>query len=367
MPSNRALSLAGVAGVSLAGVAGVSLAGVAGVLTLGSGLVHATAAGTHAGDTTLVALFALTAIVQVALGAAQVSRPDRRTLVVAAVFNLVVAAGWLASRTTGIPVVAGLSQPEAVGLQDLMATVLEVAAAGVALAAVRNPDRLRIPSLSPLLAVVLAPALVGMVAPHDHGAAGHTHSHSTSALATDAVFSGGDTGHATDAELKVAKKLVEGTRKSMAAQFPDEAAVKAAGYTSIGDGFPISSFEHYINAAYLNDGHELDPDRVESIVIESTPTGDKVASAMYILETGKTMDDVTNLTYGGLATWHYHQNLCWDESGTRIAGFLVNGNCIPRGEFKLTPPMLHVWMKAHECGPFAGLEGHGGTCAAHVH
>jgi hypothetical protein len=345
-----------------------SLAGLAGALTLGSALVHATAAGTHAGDTTLVRLFALTAAVQAVLGAAQLNRPGRRTLVVAALFNLVVAAGWLASRTTGIPWVSSLARVEAVGLQDLMATVLEVAAAAVALVAVRNPDRLVMPSLSPLLAVVLAPALVGMVAPHDHGghgAAGHTHSHS--ALATNAVFSGGDTGHATDAQLKAAKKLIDGTRKSVAALFPDKQAVKAAGYTSIGDGFPISSFEHFINAAYLNDGHELDPARVESIVIETTPTGDKVASAMYILETGKTMDDTTNLTYGGLATWHYHQNLCWDESGVRIAGFLVNGTCIPRGEFKFTPPMLHVWMKAHECGPFAGLEGHGGTCTAHVH
>jgi hypothetical protein len=344
-----------------------SLAAVAGVLTLGSGLVHATAAGTHAGDTTLVRLFAVTALVQAVLGAGLLTRPDRRTLVAAAAFDLVVAAGWLASRTTGIPMVASLAQVEAVGLQDLMATVLEVAAGVAAVVAVRNPDRLRVSSLSPLLAVVMAPALVGMVAPHNHGGAGHTHTHSSSALAGNAIFSGGDTGHATDAELKAAKKLVEATRKSFAAQFPDRAAVKAAGYTSIGDGFPISSFEHYINAAYLNDGHELDPNRVESIVIESTPTGDRVASAMYIMETGKTMADVANLTYGGLATWHYHQNLCWDESGTRIAGFLVNGNCIPRGEFKLTPPMLHVWMKAHECGPFAGLEGHGGTCTAHVH
>ena len=259
----------------------------------------------------------------------RLSRPDRRTLVVAAVFNLVVAAGWLASRTTGIPVVAGLSQPEAVGLQDPMATVLEVAAAGVALAAVRNPDRLRMPSLRPS-GVVLAPALVGMVAPHDHGAAGHTHSHSTSALATDAVFSGGDTGHATDAELKVAKKLVEGTRKSMAAQFPDEAAVKAAGYTSIGDGFPISSFEHYINAAYLNDGHEL-TDRVESIVIESTPTGDK--GGLGHVHPGDGQDDgrrdQPDLWRPGHLALPPEPVL--GRVGDAIAGFLVNGNCIPRG------------------------------------
>ena len=357
MPTNRALSTAGVAGV----------------LTLGAGLVHATAAGTHAGDTTLVALFAVTAVVQAVLGASLLARPDRRTLVAGAVVNLVVAGGWLASRTTGIPLVDGLAQVEAVGLQDLMATLLEAGAGLAALVAVRNPDRL-LPTagFSPLLALVLAPALVGMAAPHDHGAHGHeaaggAHSHASSSLATDVVFAGGETGHATDAELRAAKTLIEGTRVNVAAKFPDEAAVKAAGYTSIGDGFPISSFEHYINAAYLDDGHELDPDRVESIVIESTSTGDRVASAMYILETGRTMADVTDRTYGGLATWHDHQNLCWDESGTRIAGFLVNGNCIPRGEFKLTPPMLHVWMKAHECGPFSGLEGHGASCAAHLH
>ena len=353
----------------------LTLAGVAGVLTLGAGLVHATAAGTHAGDTTLVALFAVTAVVQAVLGAALLARPDRGTLVAAAAVNLVVAGGWLASRTTGIPMIDGLAQVEAVGIQDLMATVLEVAAGVAALVAVRNPDRLPVSSFSPLLAIVLVPALVGMVAPHDHGdhgghghdAAAGGHEHATSSLATDPIFSGAETAHATEAELKVAKKLIEGSRKALTARFPDEAAVKAAGYASIGDGFPISSFEHYINPAYLNDGHELDPNRIESVVIESTPTGDRVASAMYILETGKTMADVTNLTYGGLATYHDHQNLCWDESGTRIAGFLLNGNCMPRGEFKPTPPMLHVWLKAHECGPFSGLEGHGASCAAHVH
>jgi hypothetical protein len=26
------------------------------------------------------------------------------------------------------------------------------------------------------------------------------------------------------------------------------------------------------------------------------------------------------------------------------------------------PPMLHVWITDHPCGPFAGLEGHGGSC-----
>lgn len=347
----------------------LSLAGAAGVLTLGAGLVHATAAGSHAGDTTLVALFALTAVVQAVLGTALLARPDRRTLVAAAAVNLVVAGGWLVSRTTGIPMIDGLAQVEAVGLQDLTATVLEVAAGVAALVAVRNPDRLPMSTFSPVLALVLAPALVGMVAPHngDHGHEEGGHGHAASSLATDPVFSGGETAHATEAELETAKNLIEGTRRTVAALFPDEAAVKAAGYTSIGDGFPISSFEHYINPAYLEDGRELDPGRIESIVIESTSTGDRVASAMFILETGKTMADVTDLTYGGLASYHDHQNLCWDESGTRIAGFLLNGNCMPRGEFKPTPPMLHVWMKAHECGPFSGLEGHGASCAAHLH
>lgn len=85
---------------------------------------------------------------------------------------------------------------------------------------------------------------------------------------------------------QAAKRLIEATRASVAARLPDEAALLAAGYRSIGDAL-------------------------------------------------------------------------------RLAGVLVNGRCFPSGTLRPTPPMLHVWLADHPCGPFAfaGIEGHGGGCA----
>ena len=136
----------------------------------------------------------------------------------------------------------------------------------------------------------------------------------------------------------------------------------AAGYESIGDGG--SGYEHFVNWSYLEDGHELDSSRIESIVTKRNANGTRsIASALYILETGKTFADVPEIA-GELTTWHDHQNLCWD--GHRLAGTLVNGVCTPGGEFRGTPPMLHVWIVPHECGPFAGIDGHGSDCS-HSH
>jgi hypothetical protein len=281
------------------------------------------------------------------------------------------------SRTHGLPFLDGFRQREAVGPQDLTATLIEVAAVlavGLAFAS-RRPARFR--RLSPVLAVAMIPALVGMAAPHDHdeeahtheeaasvqAGAGHTHA-AASSLAGDPIFAGADTSHATTQQLQAAKRLIETTRAAVAAKFPDQAALLAAGYRSIGDGL-VTQYDHYIKAEYMNDGRELDPDRIESIVMERTPSGWQIASAMYVLEPGKTMADVPDIA-GDLTTWHDHDNLCWDSSGLRLAGILLNGKCFPGGTLRATPPMLHVWLADHDCGPFAGIEGHGGACT-HTH
>jgi hypothetical protein len=82
---------------------------------------------------------------------------------------------------------------------------------------------------------------------------------------------------------------------------------------------------------------------------------------MYILDRGDTMADVPEIA-GELTRWHNHQNLCWDETGTRLAGIFVNGACRPGGTLRATAPMLHVWLDDTPCGPFAGIEGHRGSC-----
>lgn len=330
---------------------------MAGALTVAAGLVHAGAAGAHAEHASVVLLFAMTAAVQVGAGGLLLGRPSGRALLGAAGLNLAAAASWAVSRAAGLPLIAELAGREPVGVQDVTATALEVVAAALALVAVRATAPSRA-AWSPVLLVALVPAMVGMATPatHTQGAVDH---HALAAAA-DPVFSGADTSSATPAQLDAAKRLIETTRAA-AARFADQAALVAAGYRSIGDGL-LTPFDHFIRPDYMNDGRELDPDRIESIVMERTETGWRVASAMYILETGKTMADAPDIA-GGLTTWHDHQNLCWDPAGTRLAGILVNGRCFPGGTLRATPPMLHVWLQDHPCGPFSGIEGHGQGCA----
>ena len=64
-----------------------------------------------------------------------------------------------------------------------------------------------------------------------------------------------------------------------------------------------------------DDGRELDPHAIESIVLQHMPDGTKkVASAMYILNPGRTLADAPDIA-GTLTPWHDHQNLCWDDAG----------------------------------------------------
>jgi hypothetical protein len=340
---------------------GSRAAALAGALTVGAGLVHAAAAGSHSGENTLVVLFALSAVAQVGLGMAAIMRPDRPALVALIAVNVVIALGWVLSRTTGVSFIPDLTQPEAVGLPDGLCMAMQSAAVVVAAVAIVRGQGAARPALSPVCAIVLLPALIGMTAPHTHEE-GHVHGQVAAGLAADPIFAGADTSHASEPQLAVAKALIERTRSSAIQRFPNRAALEAAGYHSIGDGIPFTDFQHFLNTSYLTDGRELDPDHIESIVTDAT--GQRIVSAMYILERGKTMADVPH-DAGDLTAWHDHQDLCWDSSGVRLAGVLRNGRCFPGGTLAATPPMLHVWLAQNECGPFAGIEGHGALCSAH--
>jgi hypothetical protein len=201
---------------------------------------------------------------------------------------------------------------------------------------------------------------------HDHGTPATTvppvtvpGQTTTTTLPTGPIISVNDP-RLTAEQRAAAVDLIARTKAGMRA-FPDEAAVQRAGYVSIGDG--VTGFEHYVNVAYLTDSHEVDPQHIESIVLRVSGGTKTVESAMYILTSGKTMDDVPDIA-GELTTWHDHQNLCW--IGTRVVGITdANGHCA-LGEFRPTAPMLHVWLTEQPCGPFAGIEGHG-TNGCHAH
>ena len=336
-----------------------ALAAQAAALTIGAGLVHAAAAGSHDGDRTMVMLFAACAVAQVLVGVAVAAHEGRAALAWVAVVNLACVGAWAASRTTGVPFVGAVAEPEAVGVPDLTAALMGLGAGAAALTVLAAPRRARGLSSPPLWVLVAVPALIGMTAPH-------THHGRAAGLAADPIFVGADTRHASEAQLVAAKDLIQRTRDAARGQFPDVASLTRAGYRSIGDGFPVTPYEHFIHPEYLRDGRELDPERIESIVLQGIGESTRIVSTMYILEPGKTMAEVPDLA-GELTTWHDHQNLCWDETGTYLKGFVKYGRCFPGGELKPTPPMLHVWLQEHECGPFAGLDGHGGGCDAHPH
>lgn len=349
-------------------------------------LVHAATAGTHAGSPELVRVFAVTAAVQALVAGALLVQPSRGAMVAVAGVNTVAVAAWGMSRTIGLPWPELLQESEDVGAQDLAAAVLGATAALGAVIALAAP-RWVASSVRPTAfagvacTALLAIAVSGVSAEHDHDEPSHDHAHpgddhTAGDEGVEQAATGGgalpdgpvinlDDVRLTSTQRAAAEDLIDVTAAAMAA-FPDQAAVEAAGYVSIGDS--VTGFEHFVHVGHLIDGVEMDPNAIESIVFVVEPDGTKrVASAMYILTPGQTMDDVPDIA-GELTTWHDHQNLCWE--GIRVVGTTdATGRC-ERGEFQPTPPMLHVWVPGQEpeCGPFAGIEGsHGSGCADHDH
>jgi len=376
---------------------------VAAAAAAGAGLVHAAAAGSHGGDTTVMWLFACTAAAQLAWAAAMALRPGRATALAGVGLNGAAVLAWVASRTVGLT--GPLAGVEPVGTQDLLAAILGGVALGAAALALRprrhenHTGAAHRAVVGLAVGVVVLLAVPGMAAEHSHGsgddhahaagtAAAHDHAgagSSTTGTHDHAATSSGagagapkavnvaattpivtvDDPRLSPAQRNRARGLLVASRTALT-RFPDEAAIVAAGYRSIGDGRGVGGFEHFVHAGYLRDGRELDPSAIESIVMQRQADGTKrVASAMYILEPGKTMANVPEIA-GALTTWHDHQNLCWNDNG-RLAGLLVNGVCVPGGTFRPTPPMLHVWVDNPACGPFTGIEGHGGGDCAHSH
>ncbi|HEX4902700.1 MAG TPA: hypothetical protein VFV42_07815 [Acidimicrobiales bacterium] len=374
---------------------------LAAVASAAAGAIHAAAAGSHAELTTLSRLFAVAAVAQIGWAAASLRRPGRPTVLAGVAINLAALGAWGVTRSAGLDAIEGLERSQSVGFADGLAAVLAVVAAlGAALSlgatVVPRVARVAVPALVAVIAVATVPA---MATPHDHGdhahdgevAAGHhddpghvhddSHDHGDddhhdsdpAAPSADEVATSEELGYpasfasfldqAPSAEARArAEQLIIDTHEAMRA-FPDEAAVQAAGFLSIGDG--ATGWEHYIHVGRIADQAVLDPDGIESIVLEVHPDGTKeVASAMYLLPFGSTMDDVPDIA-GDLTEWHDHQNLCWE--GARVVGTTnASGSCL-RGEFRGTQPMLHVWVTEHPCGPFAGIEGSHGSGCAHGH
>ena len=117
----------------------------AAVASVAAGMVHATAAGNHAGDDTLVRLFARTAAAQAAWGLIALTWPMRAVVWAGVARNAVFVGAWLLSRTVGLPLVDSLRGVEPAGTQDVIAAALGATAVAAALLSVVQPVRTRNP------------------------------------------------------------------------------------------------------------------------------------------------------------------------------------------------------------------------------
>lgn len=355
-----------------------------GVASVGAGALHLFAAGLHTEHATLARLMVVLAAAQCAAGLlASVSARKAVPLTVIGV-NLVAVGIWGYTRFAGLPWPDGLGTAEAPQFLDSTCAALGVLAiAGAAVALVRPGATL------PAVTTATAAGLAGVLAVaamlggaghvHSHGEGDHTHAaggehsdhdHGTGAAwprpwdpATPIDVSG--VPGATAAQEQRATALIRSTLDQLPA-FADVDSIGALGFRSIGDS--ATGYEHYINTGYIRDDRFLDAAYPESLVYRVDGADRTLVSAMYIAK-GKKIDDPELVDYGGpLMQWHVHDNLCWraGDNGPQVAGVTdAQGNCPPNS---VNPgagsPMVHVWITAHQCGPFAALEGHGAGQAA---
>lgn len=375
---------------------------VAGAASLGAGAIHAAAIGVHAEHQQAARTFAVLALLQIAWGAVALVTRSRAVAAAGAALSAGAVGGWILAKTSGISFIEGMETVEEVQLPDALAAGLAALAAlvvarglvvGFTGRTLSGPPRALLHGVG---VVVLVASMVGMAEAgthshaggHGESAAGGDHSHGGGAAPAsegdDHEHEEGAEEHEHAATAVPPRKydpnepidlsgvegvtLVEQARaENLIAvtldrlpRFADPAYAESLGFRSIGDGF--TGHEHYINWDYITDEHILNPDFPESLVYETSRdpnTPKKLVSAMFMTEPGVSLDDVPELG-GALTQWHVHEDLCFtnDPEGPRVAGLTgVDEDCRPPLEKFPATPMIHVWITAHPCGPFAALEG----------
>ena len=162
-----------------------------------------------------------------------------------------------------------------------------------------------------------------------------------------------------------AQELITATLADLP-RWADTATAIADGYVSINDSF--TGTEHYIKGSLIGDGVILDPTQPESLVYNVVGDQRILAGAMFIASPRPTDDPSLTDWAGPLMTWHNHGNLCWDLVNGKLSVIGVinatTGTCDRGFNAGGEVPMVHVWIVAHPCGPFAALEGAGAGQAA---
>lgn len=354
-----------------------------GAASIGAGALHLFAAGLHTEHATLARLMVVLAAAQCAVGVLALSSNRRFVAVSMIGVDLFAVSMWAYTRFAGVPWIDGLDVAEAPQMLDTVCAMLGLLAVVGAGTALLRP-RAQLPALrtgfaagaAGVLAVAAMLDGVGHVHSHDGGhahadPAAHGHGDQDAAAQWPRPFDpaqpidvSGVPGVTAEQEQR-ATALIRSTLDNLPA-FAGVDSAGALGFRSIGDA--ATGYEHYVNFGYLRDDGFLDATRPESLVYRVDGANRTLVSAMYIAD-GKKIDDPELTNYGGaLMQWHVHDNLCWKagDNGPQVAGVTdAQGTCPPHS---INPgagnPMVHVWIAAHQCGPFAALEGHGAGQAA---
>lgn len=330
---------------------------IAGIFSIASGLLHGVAVGLHTDHPTSARVFAILAIVQIAVGLASVFASSRKFDALVAFVNAVSVGGWVVAKTVGIGFVAGLETVESVQATDLLCAILAALAVVFAVAP-RLASRLSLEGTSAIgLAVILAVPAMVTASGHDHG--------SSSSDWPRPYFPGigidieGVDGVSAEQESR-ARQLVLDTQQDLM-RWSDYRVAQDEGWVSIGD--ERTGYEHFVNPMTLLDGRFLDSKAPESIVYKVYGDTRILVSAMYMANLGTGIDDAELTDYAGpLMQWHIHDNLCWKlgaDMRPSITGITDGNDECPEGSRRadVRIPMVHVWVVPHPCGPFAAVEG----------
>jgi hypothetical protein len=376
---------------------------VAGLTSLAAGIIHGGAIGLHVEHPQLARIFIVVTLLQVGWGLTMLLAPGVVLIPAGVLINGAAVGGWLLTRIGGISWIDGLEVAESPQWADSICAGLGAIAASTALAAVLIGSRplpsVRLTYPAMACAALVVPAMwTGSTHVHDHSTAlaangvvdeSQPHDHSDEAVVEVSNIDGSDT-VTTDAHPHLAdwpraydpavgidiggvegvsaeqesraRALIESTLDELPRWANSDDAV-AQGWVSIGD--ESTGYEHLVNRRLIVDDKFLDPTAPESLVYRAEGSKRTLVSAMFMANVGVAIDDPTLTDFAGpLMQWHVHDNLCFRNNAqgrSVVAGVLnAEGKC-PAGSALggIGISMVHVWITAHPCGPFAALEGEG--------
>lgn len=375
---------------------------IAGLTSLAAGIIHGGAIGLHVEHPQLARIFIVTTLLQVGWGLTMLLAPRAVLIPAGVLINGAAVGGWLLTRIAGVSWIDGLEVAESPQWADSICAGLGAIAATTALAAMLIGSR-------PLPSVRLtypAMACAVLVVPAMWTGSTHVHNHSSALTASGVVDESQPHGHSDEAAIQVvnvdgsttettahphstdwpraydpavgldisgvdgvsakqearARALIEDTLDQLP-RWADYDDAVSQGWVSIGD--ESTGFEHLINRRLIFDDKFLDPSAPEALVYKAEGSKRTLVSAMFMANFGVAIDDPKLTDFAGpLMQWHVHDNLCFrntTDGRSVVAGVLdADGKC-PTGS-ELTGvgiAMVHVWIAAHPCGPFAALEGVG--------